>query len=41
MSDKADGNARETYDSFQDQAADNSSQIVMQLLEYVNTMIND
>ena len=39
MSDKADGKAHVTYDYFRDQAADNSSQIVMQLLEYVNQTI--
>lgn len=33
MSDKADGNAQETLENFQDLAADNSCQIVMQMLE--------
>lgn len=33
MSDKADGEAHETYENFQDQAASNSCQIIMQMLK--------
>ena len=32
MSDKADGNAHDTYDNFGDQAADHSGRIVMKML---------
>jgi adenosylhomocysteine nucleosidase len=36
MSDKADGNAHDTYDNFGDQAADHSGRIVMKMLEGFN-----
>ena len=36
MSDKADGKAHETYENMQDIAADNSSRIVMKMLEGMN-----
>ena len=36
LSDKADGNAQETYDNFGDQAAANSSRIVIKMLEEID-----
>ena len=35
LSDKADGNAHENYENFGDRAADNSSRIVMKMLDAI------
>ena len=37
MSDKADGNAHESIDNMDDLAADNSSRIVIQMLDAMNS----